>query len=75
MGKLFRFNLGVGIPGAADVLAAWLADMTCRHQHVVDLVFVELDAHNMFLEIDRVRLLQIMEERHPELYAVASYFT
>jgi len=75
VGELFKFNLGVGIPGAADVLAAWLADMTRRHQHVEDFVFAELDAHNMFLEIDRVRLLQIVEERHPELYAVASYFT
>jgi len=72
---LFKYNLGVGIPAAADVLASWLEKVLAEHSSVEDLVLIELDAHNMFLEIDRRALLNILLERHPELYPAASYYT
>ena len=73
--SLFKFNVGVGVAGAADVLASWLASTLQMHHSVADLVLLELDAHNMFLEIDRLRLLQIVVENHPELYASVSYYS
>jgi hypothetical protein len=73
--SLFKFNLGVRVPAAADVLALWLEKVLAANSNVEGLVLVELDAHNMFLEIDRRMLLDVLLERHPELYPAALYYT
>jgi hypothetical protein len=49
--SLFKFNVGVGVAGAADVLASWLASTLQMHHSVADLVLLELDAHNMFWKL------------------------
>ncbi len=59
---------------AADVLASWLEKVLAANSNVEGLVLVELDAHNMFLEIDRQMLLDILLGRHPELYPAALYY-
>ncbi len=73
--KLFKYNVGVGFSGAADYIAAWAQKVREDHKDKKGLVFVEIDAANMFLELVRKEVLKLVKERAPELFPFVMHLT
>ncbi len=57
------------------MLKAWFEKVVVDQQHVNDLVFVEVDAANMFFSIVHARLISLVSQRYPELLPVVLYLT
>ncbi len=73
--KFFKFNVGVGFSGAADYIASWAAKIRADHKEKMGLVFVEVDAANMFLELVRMEVMILVKERAPELFPFVMHLT
>jgi len=73
--NLFKYNVGVGIRGGADYVGGWAESVVRNHGSKKGLVFLEVDAHNMFLELVRYRVLQIVRDRVPQLYPLVMHLT
>jgi len=73
--NLFKYNVGVGIRGGADYVGGWAENVVRNHGDKKGLVFLEVDAHNMFLELVRSRVLQIVRDRVPQLYPLVMHLT
>ncbi len=67
--------MGVGFSGAADYVAAWAQKVREEHKDRQGLVFVEIDAANMFLELVRKEVLKLVKERAPELFPFVMHLT
>jgi hypothetical protein len=70
-------NYGVGLKGAPDTFNAWvkLKFQALHRSGIKDVVLVEVDAWNMFFEIDRAQILRIIMHRAPELYPLVRNLT
>ena len=73
--RLFKWNIGVGLPGAADILKQWATTTSEGNSDIDDLALVEADAHNMFLEVNRERILRVVFQRCPRLFYLVRYYT
>lgn len=70
---ILRYNCGVGTRGAADLIRFWVLDILSRNAERLDLVILEVDAANMFFELDRKAVLEVVEKRAPELLPLLLY--
>ena len=65
---LFKFNVGVGVSGAADCLRFWVLENLKKNAGREDLVILEVDAANMFLELKRAEILRVVRAEVPQLF-------
>jgi hypothetical protein len=67
--NLFQHGVGIGVPGAADVLQRRLETFIREtvELQVQDPVLMEVDAVNMFHSLDRGKLVEMVTKEYPEL--------
>jgi hypothetical protein len=73
--RLFHYNVGVGVRGSADWIAAWARRIRKDQGQREGLVIIEVDARNMFLEVVREKVFSILEKRAPPLFALVRHLT
>lgn len=71
----FKCNIGIGVPGPLDSLAEYAEKALdgVEPQHRPHMVFFGADAVNMFFNISRVWILEIIAREAPEYFGLASY--
>ena len=67
--NLFQHGVGIGVPGAADVLQRRIETFIREtvELQVQDPVLMEVDAVNMFHSLDRGKLVEMVTKEYPEL--------
>jgi hypothetical protein len=73
--KALKYNVGVGFRGSADWLAAWAERIRRENKNNADLVFIEVDARNMFLELVRTEVLKMVRTKYPQLYPLVMHLS